>query len=1026
VELSAPYLLLLLIPALAAAVLAARGSRVGLSPWRARSALGLRVLLVAALVLILAGARGVLPNDQRAVVFVLDVSESIDPATRHRLLGWARESWSAHQEGDRAALVVFGREARVESPLGEAFQPGELDLDGLGRDRTEIGHALRVAGGLLGGETGEPRVVLLSDGNGDEEQAVREAMALASHGVAVTTVRVDLTPSPGEVLMEQVTAPPLVSTGDEFTLSVVVDARGGGPARLHFLRNGHLVETRDVTLAPGPNPFLIEQRLEESGIAIYEVTVEAEDDGDVGNNVGGAFVRVRGTPRALLAMGPVLGPDDAVQFSAAAVAEPLRVALEAAGFEVDVRGPGQLPLGLEGLAGYDVVLFGGLGAEAWTETQMEDLRSYVFDLGGGLVALGSPQSFGLGGYYQTPIEEALPVSSDVRDKKVLPSLSLVFCIDRSGSMTTTVGNASKLDLAKEGVVRSLSLLQPFDFLGVVAFDSDPEWTVDLTRLDHPGQLIPEIQGIEPGGGTALGPAIDEAHAALRGANTRLKHVVLLTDGQSPEPPGLFARLAEALQRDQITLSTVGVGQEIDERLLEDLARATGGRFLWARDARTIPRLLTKEAVTASRALLSEREFVPRQVVGELAPGVVLDWSSAPPLLGFVMTTAKPGAEVLLDTGPEHDGEDGPLLVRWRYGLGKSAAFTSDAVARWTAPWLRQEWEGYPVLMGTIARWVSRDPEPPGFETTLELAEGNGRVLVDVRDAQGQPIDGLELRGRVSGPPGADPIAPPALQQTGPGRYEAEFEVTRPGAYFVALEQRDADGDAYPAGSAGAVLAYPREYRDLTSNPALLERLGQVTRGDTLTIDHPPGLVFEGPREGRSSYQPLAPTLFVAAGVLLLLDVAARRLVLPEAARRWAGAWLRAPRAASHEASLLVARLRQQKQATREAAAARRAEASAQAVAREEPASLAEALAAARARQANRSPSAAPEPPAAAAPAPPAKPAAGATTPKPPTPPRPSPPAGAPAVEADTDASAMSKLLKAKRQARGRSGRNPGS
>lgn len=996
-DLQSPALILLVAPAVLLTLAAAKRSAVGLAPARAVLSMTARCLLLLALGLILAGARAVLPHEERAVVFALDASESISPATRQRLLQWTRDAWAARRPGDRAALVVFGSRARVEVPLGEAYEPGELNLDGLPRDRTALDRALRTAAGLLRREEAERRVVLLSDGNGDAERAVREAMALASSGVEVTTVAVELTPSPREVLVGDVSAPPIVSEGEPFLLKVEVVARTGGPAKVHVEANGEHLSTHEVELAPGSNQVAIAQRLARAATHLYRVSVEAPGDGDPANNAGGAFVRVRGRPRALFVQGPVRGPGGRVVATHHEVAGPLARALGAAGFDVKVAGPDELPLGLEELAGYDVLVLGDVPAERWSDEQMQAVRAWVSEQGGGLLALGGEQAFGLGGYYRTPIEEALPVSCSLRGKKVLPSMALVLCMDTSGSMREPVGAGTKLDLAKEGAVRTLELLQPFDRLGVLGFSDEHEWHVLLTApLDDPGPIAARIRGMDAVGGTEIGPALVEALDALRAVPAQIKHVVLLTDGKSQGAD--WARITADYRREHVTLSTVGVGAEVDRRLLAELAGATGGRFIDAADARTVPRLLSKEAVTATKALLIEREVVPR-VVGEL--GADVDWAGMPALRGYVMTQAKPEAEVLLDTGPEDEAEDGPILVRWRYGLGKSAAFTSDAAARWSSNWLG--WPGFGQVLAAVTGWVARDPQPPGFETTLQVEQGEGRVRVRARTADGSPIHALSLEARVTGPAGAAPIEPLRLEQTAPGTYEATFVASRPGAYFVQVAHEAAAGEApRAAGSAGAVLAYPREYRDLTSDTALLARLARITRGEALTLDDPPARVFAGPRVGRRSHRPLAPFLFVAAGVFLLLDVAARRLVVPEALKRL----LRRRRpdevdASAGAAPQLLAALKAHKAAGREAA---RRGASGRVGARA-PASDRVAVAEAPA-PATASPASAPTSP------PPTPPPVVIRKPPAPKPPPPRPPAS------PDDGSAMSKLLRAKREARG--------
>ena len=88
-------------------------------------------------------------------------------------------------------------------------------------------------------------------------------------------------------------------------------------------------------------------------------------------------------------------------------------------------GPEALPTSLDGFNKYDSVILSNVSALRISKRQMELVRSYVRDHGGGLVMLGGEESFGVGGYYHTPVEEALPVTMEARQKVEIPSLAVV-------------------------------------------------------------------------------------------------------------------------------------------------------------------------------------------------------------------------------------------------------------------------------------------------------------------------------------------------------------------------------------------------------------------------------------------------------------------------------------------------------------------------------------------------------------------------------------------------------------------------
>lgn len=989
-DLRHPELLLFALPLIGLTLVAAWRSAAGLSSFRYRVGLALRVAALITLALVASEVRTVLPHRERSVVFVVDASASVGASGRGQAQDWVARAWEARQGEDLAGVVLVGANARSEQSLGRDLERRELDLDGLGLDRSALERGLRLAGGLLRQAPGERRVVLLSDGNAsDAEAAQREARALASAGVRLDTVSIPLEPSPGEVLLGEVDAPPHVSEDEPFLLSVEIEALRAGPAVLHIVRNGEYLPSRKVELEAGLNRVTVAQRIEAADVYTYSLWLEAHDDGSDANDRGGAIVRVRGRSRVLLVIGDQPG------FPGKVAAEPLAAQLRAAGFEVVVRGPEGLPLDLEELTAFDAMVFGDVSAERWTRAQMEAVRRYVFEQGGGLLALGGPRSYGLGGYYKTPVEDALPLSSDVRRKKVLPSLGLVLCIDRSGSMSGAVDDTTKLALAKEGATRCVDLLQPFDQVGVIGFGGDATWATPIRRVEQRSRVKGAIRRIEASGGTNIGGALDELCDELSKVPTKLRHAVLLTDGQSGEGQGDVLRLTRRYRQAQITLTTVGVGDDIDRHLLEDLAEGTGGRFIHAQDARTLPRLLSQEAVAASQALLIEREQQARHRGGLDELGI--DWEEAPPLLGYVLTDARDEAEVLLDTGPGEEPEDGPLLARWRYGLGKSAAFASDGTARWSRLWL--EWPGSSRVFGSLVRWVAREPQAPGFDTSLELSEGRGVLKVEARRPDGTPQTGLELGASLSGPVGAKEIPRLNLRETAPGRYEATTELARAGAYFASVDQTTSEGPL-AVGNAGAVLAYPREYRHLRHDAAHLAALADAGGGEALSVDDDPARVFAGERAVRNDYTPLLPYLIPLALLLVLLEVATRRLTIPEgwAERR------RAQRTPSEGAGATLSVLRDRKASEREATAALRRDRS-------------ERVKASSDRLATKPPeTAAPAPPAPKKPAAPQKPAAPK---KPATPAKPAAPEKPKAAgpESDGKGTSMSKLLRAKRDAR---------
>src|SRR6185312_2852264 len=221
------------------------------------------------------------------------------------------------------------------------------------------------------------------------------------------------------------------------------------------------------------------------------------------------------------------------------MARDLAYALEEQDVQVDVRPPQGMPDALADLQNYELLVLSNVPATALSLRQMDVARTYVQDLGGGLIMIGGDQSFGLGGYYKTVLEEILPVRSDFEKEKEKPSLAMMLVIDKSGSM-----GGEKIEMAKEAAKSAVELLGPNDKIGVIAFEGESFWISEVQPASNKSRIMDDISRIEAGGGTVMYPAMQDAYEALQSTVAKLKHVIILTDGISA--PGDFEGLAASM------------------------------------------------------------------------------------------------------------------------------------------------------------------------------------------------------------------------------------------------------------------------------------------------------------------------------------------------------------------------------------------------------------------------------------------------------------------------------------------------
>ena len=844
--------------------------------WQRWLSLFARFVVVGLIVLAIAGLILSVSTERQLIVVAIDRSASIDEAATEvaggyadsllrslsstgdvevRFLPFARipgklsSSWPPEPEP-----VSPGTESSPgtePSPTSPGTEPPGSRSSGTGSSGTEllgtdIAAAIRSAVASIP-PSRVPKVVVVSDGNATTDDPVAAA---AAAGVPVWTVPLPQRAEP-EVQLAAIDAPAQVRQGEPFFLEVIVNANGPATGYVDLYRGDIRIGEGDpepVQLKAGENKFRVRQTVTGQRQVTYGARLRGFGDADtlLDNNEAMAIVAASGRPRVLL-----VDPDTDQTDS-------LRWALDEQKIDVEVRPIQGIPRDLVELQGYECVILSNVPATAMTMRQMDLIRTYVQDLGGGLVMLGGDQAFGLGGYYRTRLEEILPVRSNFEKEREKPSLAMVLVIDKSGSM-----GGQRIEMAKEAAKAAVELLGPRDSIGVIAFDGASHWVNELRSTGDKGYILDQISTIEASGGTNMYPPMEDAYRALLSSPAKLKHCILLTDGISS--PGDFEGLAAEMAASRMTVTTVALGQGASEQLLEDIARIGGGRYYFCDDPLAVPQVFAKETVEASKSAINELPFLPQQVrPTQVLEGIEFDL--APLLLGYVVTRPKPTSEFILAS---ESGD--PLLVWWRYGLGMTVAFTSDAKARWAAEWLA--WSDFGPFWAQVIRHAMRKNDSRGIFVDVERRDGEMTVVMDSVDDQGNYIDGQNTTLTVIDPGlRTDEIE---MRPEAPGRYRVTIPTPQRGSYQIELAQSRPGSDAVRQ-SRGVVVGYPDELRLRPTNEPLLRRIAEASGG---RFDAEPAALLES--DGRSARNPIPlwPYLLMAALGVFLLDVALRRVDL---------------------------------------------------------------------------------------------------------------------------------------------------
>lgn len=831
-------------------------------PYRRRrdtASLILRLIIVALIILSLAGLQTVQASDKLAVVFLVDASDSLDTAARTQAEQYIREAMARMTTDDRGGVVVFGKNALVERPVSTVKEFSGITSTPVRLD-TNIAEAIRLGLAMFPADAAR-RLVILSDGIETLGSAVEAARLAAAIGVQIDIVPLRRSPRP-EVLITDLRLPTTVNQGEEFDLGVTIESQVATPANVTVLSRGTVVYSVTLNLEAGVKSYVLPSiRVPQQGFTDLQVRVDPlnaeQTDTFYQNNELAGFVEVTGPPRVLII---AQRPEEAAA---------LLPAMRAAGLTVDIQAPADLPIGIAPLAAYKAVVLANVPATDLTEQRMRVLQSYVRDLGGGLVVIGGPDSYGVGGYYQTPLEETLPVEMQLKDQLRIPRLTIVYVIDRSGSMeVSSPSGVTNLELAKEAARRSINFLFERDRAGVLSFDSNPQWLVPIQFVSNRAAMIQQIGALRPGGGTDIYAAVQELLRTLPSDPSTLKHVILLTDGGA-DPSGIVETVRIMNEQHGITVTSIGIGLGIPP-FMQEIARVGKGTYYNLMDVQNIPQIFAAETVLATRSYIIEEAFLP--VLTANSP-IMRGIDSVPPLLGYVATTAKPTATVIL-TAPVQ-GYDDPLLASWQYGLGRVVAWTSDATGRWAQQWTA--WEGFQRFWSQVIRSTILEGLNSSLEARVEQRNGRSVLIVEARDDQGAFLNGLNLNASVVDPSlGGQGIT---LRQVAPGRYEAEFDANREGAYFirVAGAQGSAEAGLGVAQTTGWVLSYSPEYRLRDTDTLLLEKIAELTGGRNIA-DSTERAFRRDVQEVRGAAS-LAPWLLLLALLLLPFDIAVRRVII---------------------------------------------------------------------------------------------------------------------------------------------------
>jgi Ca-activated chloride channel homolog len=762
-----------------------------------------RTLVVALVVLAIADVRIAFPTDELAIAAVIDSSASIDPREQAEI---------------RSRLAAIDEDADVSEIAGD----------------DDVATKLRLAVAELPTDRAR-RIALYTDGR-DPTGEVRPAIDAARRaGVPVFLMAAGDAPVVDVLALSELEVPRLVRAGETIDVGLVLFASERTNAHVVLRLDGEIESEADVTATPGVSMQRLELTFpEDEGVVALSATVTTAGDSIAENDRFDTLVRVTSRPRVLLIHEPNETPL-------------LAQVLEDAKFSVDLRTPADAPEDVASLDPYGLVVIDEVKLTDVREETQVAVRTWVEELGGGLVTVS-----GQNGFRREPptLREIEPVRRPPAIPEPRP-LELVLTIDRSGSM-----DGRPMAQARAASVAAVNALRRDARIGTVAFSGGADHVMAPVNVEEAGnEATGFISRIQAGGGTDIAAALNASGAIMSDDPRYIHHIILLSDGYSDEAAAIGA--ASALAARGITISTITIGDY--SPLLAQIAAIGRGRYHATRNLGSLPALMVREAQYRQPPAHREVRFTPTVVTSH--PMVRdIDFAGGAPLLGHALASMKPGADMILSASDAQS----PLLGHWHVGVGQVATFTSATTGGWANEW--RGWPGFRTFWTQVAWNMLRKRTVDPLEIRIEPVFRSTHlreVLVLAPDVRATEAPAVLLHRT------ADLAGEPLeLEPVGPGVFRSVLPLD---SGFLVTARLESDPE--PTAAAAADAGYDDELRSFGADARALESWAEVGGGKLVTADA--GLFEPAPdvHVGRS----IALGLLACALVLYLLGILLLRL-----------------------------------------------------------------------------------------------------------------------------------------------------
>ena len=803
--------------------------------------LAVRIFLTVLILLAAVGIKIPAKSDRVVTVFVVDMSDSTSSYVDD-INDYLRSTVKDMPKNNSYGIVTFGRNSEVEQFVTDEAFFSEL-MTSPDVNATNIETAVNKAVSMIPDDAAG-RIVIITDGRETNGDIYNTANLISRSNIELSSILLD-TPEINDAYVENVDIPAYLHEGDEYTLTVSVMSSYDTDAEIRIESGDTGIMYKNVTLKEGINQFAFSQTVTDDVMESFTVTVTAPGDECAVNDSYSVYSMVESTPKILV----VTGVNENINA--------FIPVLDAAGADYDVVSALDAPSDLDSMLDYKSIVLADVYYDDLPEGFINNISAYVEDYAGGLICAGGENSFALGGYRDTVLEEILPVDMELRGENEIPEMAMVMVIDHSGSMLENAGSggATNLDIAIQAASKAVDNLRADDYVGVLTFDDRYEWQVELVKAEDKEAIKDKIESVKEGGGTSIKPALAEACNELIKNNSAIKHIVLLTDGYG-EDASEYEDVTQKINDSGITLSTVAVGVDSDRALLQMLAETCGGRYYYSDVSTDIPRIFAQEVYLSGDTYIQNGSFsLSVSSSSRITRGLFeTGW---PVLNGYIASSPKTNSSVLISS----DKED-PILTVWQCGLGKTAAWNTDITGEWTGSFSGQD--DYVQLWKRIIDYTAGSASIN--DDIAEVRNEAGHAVIsytakDYTDETGVSAVYVNEEGE------REEIE---LTCIAPGLFEAELDYENPGVYSINVRRSEA-GDVTNNINTAYAVQYSSEYRfdiDSTGYESFVSQYG-----NNISFDD---RVWTRLKSDSVRSYDITEILLILAILVLLSDIAVRR------------------------------------------------------------------------------------------------------------------------------------------------------